>query len=78
MPATLTLAGLLLKQYSILLCGVIWAGHDLCGEMYTLCLLETRRGDVVWDRTMGSGDRGGVSSPNFTENLSANDLIFFT
>ena len=58
----LTLAGLLLKQYSILLYGVRIGVLFLCGEIYTECWPETRlRGEVEWAQTAGRGDRSGAS-----------------
>lgn len=63
-----TFEGLLLKLY-IILCSVLALGDmtgSLCGDMYTEWRLDTRRGDVVWHRVGGSGERGGTSCRNKT------------
>ena len=56
----LTLAGDLLMQYDIPL-GVVLVTVVLWGEMYTSCLLDTRRGDDLCGRTWGKGDNLGWS-----------------
>ena len=57
----LTFAGLRLKQYNNFVCGVnVVNVRLLCGDMYTECLFDIRRGDVVCGRTAGSGERGGT------------------
>lgn len=70
--------GLLLKQYNILcvsLFGDCARWELLWGEIYTECLLDTRRGDVVWHLTGGRGERGGASPAWWTpENFRANFL----